>query len=67
MSLSREQYTELDHGYKQVSHLLVTKLVHQISTGVGISLLIYGMLFSINLSHLHCRQTVVFINLCWGY
>ena len=38
---SREQYTELDHVCKQVLHLLVTELVHQISTVVGISLSAY--------------------------
>ena len=36
-----QQYTELDHVCKQVLHLLVTELVHQISTVVGISLSAY--------------------------
>ena len=36
-----QQYTKLDHVCKQVLHLLLTELVHQISTVVGISLSAY--------------------------
>ena len=49
-----QQYTDLDHVCKQASHLLVTELVHQISTVVGNGIFIsIWYAFGINLSHLH--------------